>query len=82
MNKYCSTFFLVVIRMPHQSKKLTCIKKLESRAGELKMSCLASLLGDDDYFEVDNHRWLICMIIHLKLEASKRKRCLLRKKKH
>ena len=51
--------------------------------GELRKAFLASLVGDDDYFEVDNHPHLMHMVSYRKLQADTSKRYVfLQKKKH
>ena len=82
MHKHCSPLFFIMIRMTRQSKLLTCVKKLECRVDKLRKECLASLVSDHDYFEVDNHLHLMHMVSHRKLEVVTSKRFLLRKKKH
>ena len=39
-------------------------KKIEPRVDELRKACLASLVGDNNYFKVDNHLCLTCVVIH------------------
>ena len=69
--------------MPRRSKRITYIKKLETRVKKLKKAYIISL-GDqnDNVYKTDNYLYLMYMLAYRKLKHATSKRYLFRKKKY